>query len=163
MKNKTISLFSVFFIGCIVLFFLFRPSGREDLREEAVSQTPESKFSLGVEYFYGTEMRKANPELAACWFRKASDEIPEAMYNYGYCLEYGLGVDRNPVAAAECYRKAAEKKCRPAEFKCAMVLINGVTFQSAEERNRLSKYKQFGRNHRRGKAAFEPINCLAVF
>lgn len=64
MKNKTISLFSVFFIGCIVLFFLFRPSGREELREEAVSQNPESNFALGVEYFYGTETRKANPELA---------------------------------------------------------------------------------------------------
>lgn len=108
----------------------------DELREKALLGDPKSEFELGNEYFYGTEARKANPVLAAHWFRKASEEIPEAMYNYGFCLERGVGVDRDPVAAAECYRKAAEKKCEPAEFKYAKVLLNGVEFRTVDERSR---------------------------
>lgn len=139
MKNKTVLPFSVALMGCIVLVFLFRPSGKREVQEEPRQKAPESKFALGVEYLYGTETRKANPELAAYWFRKVSDEIPEAMYNYGFCLEHGLGVDRDPIAAAECYRTAAEKKCQPAEFKYALVLLNGVEFRTDEERSRFKE------------------------
>ena len=124
-------------IGCAAVFCV-RMSAADELREKALLGDPKSEFALGNEYFYGTETRKANPVLAAHWFRKASDEIPEAMFNYGVCLERGLGVDRNPVAAAECFRKAAEKKCLPAEFNYAKVLLNGVDFRTVEER---SKYK----------------------
>ena len=129
--------FRLLLIGCAAVFCL-RVSAADALRDKAEKGDPEAAFELGNEYFYGTDTRKANPVLAAHWFRKASEEIPEAMFNYGICLERGLGVDRNPVAAAECYRKAAEKKCRPAEFNYAMVLLNGVEFRTVEERG---KYK----------------------
>lgn len=79
------------------------------------------------------------------------------MYNYGYCLEYGLGVDRDPVAAAECYRRAAEKKCNPAKFKYAMVLINGVTFQSVEEKNRFKEEDIPARNQEKGRKIIESL------
>ena len=125
-------------IGCAAVFCARVSAADDDLREKALLGDPKSEFALGNEYFYGTKTRKANPVLAAHWFRKASDEIPEAMYNYGFCLERGLGVDRDPVAAAECYRKAAEKKCEQAEFKYARVLLNGVEFRTVSER---SKYK----------------------
>ena len=133
--RKTICLL---LIGCAAVFCARISAAEDELREKALLGDPESEFALGNEYFYGTETRKANPVLAAHWFRKASAEIPEAMYNYGYCLERGLGVDRDPVAAAECYRKAAEKKCEPAELKYAKVLLNGVEFRTIDER---SKYK----------------------
>ena len=125
-------------IGCAAVFCVRMYGADDELREKALLGDPKSEFALGNEYFYGTKTRKANPVLAAHWFRKASDEIPEAMFNYGVCLERGLGVDRNPVAAAECYRKAAEKKCTPAEFNYAMVLLNGIEFRTVDER---SKYK----------------------
>lgn len=120
-------------IGCAAVFCARVSAADDELREKALLGDPKSEFALGNEYFYGTETRKANPVLAAHWFRKAADEIPEAMYNYGYCLENGHGVDRDPVAAAECYRKAAEKKLEPAEYQYAMVLLNGVEFRSVEE------------------------------
>ena len=135
-RHKTI--LCLFLIGCAAVFCARASAAEDELREKALLGDAKSEFALGNEYFYGTETRKANPVLAAHWYRKASDEIPEAMYNYGYCLERGLGVDRNPVAAAECYRKAAEKKCEQAEFKYAKVLLNGVEFRTVEER---SKYK----------------------
>lgn len=125
-------------IGCAAVFCVRISAAEDELREKALLGDPKSEFALGNEYFYGTETRKANPVLAAHWFRKASDEIPEAMFNYGVCLERGLGVERDPVAAAECYRKAAEKKCEPAELNYAMVLLNGVDFRTIDER---SKFK----------------------
>ena len=127
--------FRLLLIGCAAAFCVC-VSAADALRDKAEKGDPEAAFELGNEYFYGTETRKANPVLAAHWFRKASAEIPEAMFNYGICLERGLGVDRDPVAAAECYRKAAEKKCLPAEFNYAMVLLNGVEFRTVEERGR---------------------------
>ena len=123
-------------IGCAAVFCARISAAEDELREKALLGDPKSEFALGNEYFYGTETRKANPVLAAYWFRKASDEIPEAMYNYGFCLENGMGVDRDPVAAAECYRKAAEKKCENAEYKYALVLLNGVEFRTVEEGSR---------------------------
>lgn len=123
-------------IGCAAVFCARISAAEDELREKALLGDPKSEFALGNEYFYGTETRKANPVLAAHWFRKAADEIPEAMYNYGFCLENGHGVDRDPVAAAECYRKAAEKKCEPAEYKYALVLLNGVEFRTVEEGSR---------------------------
>ena len=122
-------------IGCAAVFCarMSLSAADDELREKAMLGDPKSEFELGNEYFYGTETRKANPVLAAYWFRKASDEIPEAMLNYGICLDRGLGVDRDPVAAAECYRKAAEKKCEVAEYNYAMVLLNGVQFRTVEE------------------------------
>ena len=125
-------------IGCAAVFCARISAAEDELREKALLGDPKSEFALGNEYFYGTETRKANPVLAAHWFRKASDEIPEAMFNYGICLDRGLGVDRDPVAAAECYRKAAEKKCEPAEYNYAMVLLNGVEFLTVDES---SKFK----------------------
>lgn len=125
-------------IGCAAVFCVRMSAAEDELREKALLGDPKSEFALGNEYFYGTETRKANPVLAAHWFRKASDEIPEAMFNYGICLERGLGVDRDPVAAAECYRKAAEQECEPAEFNYAKVLLNGVEFRTIDER---SKFK----------------------
>ena len=130
--------FCLLLIGCAVVFCARVRAAEDELREKALLGDPKAEFALGNEYFYGTETRKANPVLAAHWFRKASDEIPEAMFNYGVCLERGLGVERDPVAAAECYRKAAERKCEPAELNYAMVLLNGVDFRTIDER---SKFK----------------------
>ena len=128
-------------IGCAAVFCARVSAADDELREKALLGDPKAELELGNEYFYGTETRKANPVLAAYWFRKASEESPVAMFNYGVCLERGLGVDRDPVAAAECYRRAAEKKCLPAELNYAMVLLNGVEFRTVEEWN---KFKDAG-------------------
>jgi len=145
-------------IGCAAVFCVRMAAAEDELREKALLGDPESEFALGNEYFYGTETRKANPVLAAHWFRKASDEIPEAMFNYGICLDRGLGVDRDPVAAAECYRKAAEEKCQPAEFNYAMVLLNGVEFRTVAER---SKFKDSDIPARDPEKARKTIRSLA--
>ena len=150
--------FCLLLIGCVAVFCVRMSAAEDELREKALLGDPKSEFALGNEYFYGTETRKANPVLAAHWFRKASDEIPEAMFNYGVCLDRGLGVDRDPVAAAECYRKAAEKNCEPAEYNYAMVLLNGVEFRTVEES---SKFKDADVPARDPEKARKMIRSLA--
>ena len=152
--RKTIRLL---LIGCAAVFCARVSAAEDELREKALLGDPKSEFALGNEYFYGTETRKANPVLAAHWFRKASDEIPEAMYNYGYCLERGHGVDRDPVAAAECYRKAAEQKCEQAEFKYAMVLLNGVEFRTVEERSKFKDADIPGRDPEKARGMIQSL------
>jgi TPR repeat protein len=144
-------------IGCAAVFCARVSAAEDELREKALLGDPKSEFALGNEYFYGTETRKANPVLAAHWFRKASDEIPEAMYNYGYCLENGHGVDRDPVAAAECYRKAAEKKLEPAEYQYAMVLLNGVEFRSVEESSKFRESDIPARDPEKGRKMIQSL------
>ena len=145
-------------IGCAAVFCARASADEDALREKALLGDAKSEFALGNEYFYGTETRKANPVLAAYWFRKASEEIPEAMCNYGICLDRGLGVDRDPVAAAECYRKAAERKCELAEYNYAMVLLNGVVFRTVDER---SKFKDADIPERDPDKARKMIRSLA--
>ena len=77
--------FCLLLIGCAAVFCARTRAAEDELREKALLGDPKSEFELGNEYFYGTETRKVNPVLAAYWYRKASAEIPEAMYNYGTC------------------------------------------------------------------------------
>ena len=144
-------------IGCAAVFCVRVSAADDELREKALLGDSKSEFALGNEYFYGTETRKANPVLAAHWFRKASDEIPEAMYNYGFCLEQGVGVDRDPVAAAECYRKAAEKKCEPAELKYAKVLLTGIEFRTVSERGKFKEEDIPARDPEKGRKMLQSL------
>ena len=102
-------------IGCAAVFCARISAAEDELREKALLGDPKSEFALGNEYFYGTETRKANPVLAAHWFRKASDEIPEAMFNYGICLDHHrAGSDTH--ACAEIFLRYLEMGAEPEKF-----------------------------------------------
>lgn len=45
---------------------------------------------------------------------------PGAQCTVGYCLQYGIGVSRDPVAAIRWYRKAARGGSAPACFSLAL-------------------------------------------
>ena len=105
----------------------------DELRELATAGDKKAAFNLANEYFYGTKKRKANPVLAVYWYRKAADAYPEAMFNYGICLEQGLGIERDPVEAVKCYKAAAEKNCKPAQYNYALFLKKGISFKNKEE------------------------------
>lgn len=121
-----------------VSVFLYADDAADPLRDKATSGDMKAAFELANEYFQGTATRKANPVLAVYWFQKAADTYPEAMFNYGICLEQGLGITRDPVAAVECYKKAADKNCIPAQYNYALFLIKGIAFKTEDE---LKKYE----------------------
>lgn len=68
-----------------------------------------SQLMLGIAYELGVDTLP-DPEQAAYWFRKASDQgNPSAAYRLGLHYEEGLGVPQNYLEAANLYRASAKK------------------------------------------------------
>ncbi len=99
----------------------------DSLRAAAEKGDLSSQFKLANEYFYGTPERRINYTLAAYWYRKVADAgVPEGEFNYGLCLDRGLGVERNPLLAYFWYEKAAKADFKPALLNCALMLLRGI-------------------------------------
>src|SRR5262245_12024912 len=62
-------------------------------------------------------------EIAEHLRHAAAAELPTAIYLLGVLTESGVGVPRDPVAAAELYRSAAEKGHRSAQARWGLALI----------------------------------------
>ncbi len=98
----------------------------DSLRAAAEQGDSNAQYKLGNEYFYGTESRKVNYELAAYWYRKAAvGGSGAAQLNYGICLEHGFGVDRDPKNASLFYLFAANKGIPEAEYNLALLYLYG--------------------------------------
>lgn len=128
MTNKILLLCGALILGASLY-------GEEDaLREKASSGDAKAQFELGNEYFYGSEKRKQNPELAVFWYRKAAaNNLPEAQLNYGICLERGLGCEPDPQAALDYYTFAAEEGLIPAKVNLALLLLHGCSSVNGEK------------------------------
>jgi TPR repeat protein len=97
------------------------------LRAKAEKGDLQAMFLLGDEFFYGSEKTPRNPTLAVFWYQKAAaGGLPEAMFNYGVCLDQGIGIPQNHFAAYEWYKKAAEKGSLHAKFNMVDMLLYGV-------------------------------------
>ncbi len=114
-------------------FYLCFPASAADapddsaLRTAASAGRPEDMFRLGDEYFYGTAKTRPNYTLAAYWYRQAAEKnLPQAMFNYGICLDRGLGIKQNREAAYGWYRKAADAGFAMAKFNVANILLDGI-------------------------------------
>ena len=128
MKKIFLILFTVFSL------FMIRAEETDALRKAATGGDAYSQFRLGNEYFYGTEARKENRELAVYWFKKAADQgLPEAQLNYAICLERGLGIKADPVNAAPYYRKAADQGNNTAALNLALLYLYGSGKQMEAE------------------------------
>lgn len=98
----------------------------DPLRTAAEQGDTAAQYKLGNEYFYGTESRKVNYELAAYWYRKAATGgNGAAQLNYGICLEHGFGVDRDPKNASLFYLFATNKGIPEAEYNLALLYLHG--------------------------------------
>ncbi len=98
-----------------------------ELRTSAENGDAAAQFRLGSEYFYGTETRKQNQNLAAYWFLKAAAAgLPEAQLNYAICLEQGYGVKRDPAMAKEFYYSAYEQGNLTAGLNLALLLLHDM-------------------------------------
>ncbi|RUO95751.1 hypothetical protein BC936DRAFT_143312 [Jimgerdemannia flammicorona] len=70
----------------------------------------EASFALTAWYLVGSPgvLPQSDAE-AYLWAKKAAEkELPKAEYAVGYFTEVGIGAPKNPEAAMEWYRKAAE-------------------------------------------------------
>jgi TPR repeat protein/tetratricopeptide (TPR) repeat protein len=65
-------------------------------------------------------------EVVALLRRAAEAELPTALYLLGVVTEHGLGVARDETAAAEFYRRAAQKGHRPGQLRWGLALMHGA-------------------------------------
>lgn len=120
--KKLLILLSV--LLCLPLFGEDAPA--DPLRQKAESGDAAAQYKLGNEYFYGTETRRVNHELAAYWYLKAANNgSAAARLNYAICLEQGLGVERNPKTALMYYMFAANQGLKEAAFNLALLYLHG--------------------------------------
>lgn len=65
-------------------------------------------------------------EVVALLRRAAEAELPTALYLLGVVTEHGLGAARDKPAAAEFYRRAAQKGHRPGQLRWGLALMHGA-------------------------------------
>lgn len=64
-------------------------------------------------------------EVNALLHKSAAAELPSALYLLGVVNEHGLGVARDKAAAAEFYRRAAQKGHRTSQLRWGLALMHG--------------------------------------
>jgi TPR repeat protein len=103
------------------------------LRQRAVAGEVNAQLELANEFFFGTDKRTANAELAAWWFRKAAENgSVEAQYNYAVCLEHGWGVTRSLHAALDMYKSAEQLPA--ARLRMAKIILAGVPAEESADK-----------------------------
>lgn len=149
---------------CCVLFLSLPLAGNETqedpLRKKAESGDAKAQFELGNEYFYGSEKRRSNPDLAVFWYRKAAAKnLPEAQLNYAICLERGIGCEPDPQAALDYYTFAAEEGLIPAKVNLALLLLHGCTEVNGKK---LPEKKQLKPQVERAKLHLEELSAQKI-
>jgi hypothetical protein len=70
----------------------------------------------------------------------AASGDPARRFRLGWCLEFGLGIRRDPKGAAECYRLAADQGDAPSQVNIGFFLEHGIGIE--EDRGECVKYYQ---------------------
>ena len=97
------------------------------LQTEADKQNPRAMLTLGNIWEGSISIQNRNYGKALEWYQKAADlDLTEAYFHVGVCYEIGMGTAPNMETALENYEKASAKGFAPADFKLAVIYLNGV-------------------------------------
>ncbi len=100
-------------------------AGAIALWDKNAESWPQSAFSLGVAYHFGSQV-PVNPELAVKYYRMAADlEYGLALNNLGDMYENGLGVEQSYPKAIELYKQSALKEEGAAFWSFSSLFQNG--------------------------------------
>ena len=87
----------------------------------------EQMYTIGNHYFEGTHGKPQDFTKAAEWFKRAGEEgLAVAMNDYGYCLYFGKGVEKNIDEAFRMYMMAAEKGDAVAQSNVGSMFLYGT-------------------------------------
>ena len=85
-----------------------------------------AQFSLGKLFDEGGGSIRANPFMAALWYRQAAaQDVPAAQNNLAIMYAKGRGVPFNEGRAVELWEQAAENGHAAAKFNLALSYFNG--------------------------------------
>ena len=98
----------------------------DELRAKALGGDVEAQLALADEFLFGKN-RRANPVLAAYWYRQAAERgSAVGEYDLGCCYEHGWGVEKCRHAALELYSRAAKKGLGAAAVRHAHLVYSGI-------------------------------------
>ena len=94
-------------------------------RHSAATGCPEGCLGYALSLAPRTHDEAGRREVAEHLHRAAEAELPAAIYLLAVLTEQGIGVRRDPAAAAQLYRHAAEQGQRTAQLRWGLALIEG--------------------------------------
>ena len=110
----------------------YGPESMRDLEEahrwyerSAAAGCPEGNLGYALSLARRTNGRGGGAKSPSNCARAAEAQLPTAIYLLAVLTEQGLGVPRDPLAAAQLYRDAAEKGHRSAQVRWGLKLIEG--------------------------------------
>jgi TPR repeat protein len=118
--------------GATAAFILSRgPEGLRDLveserlyRRAAQEGSPQGSLGLAMLLLSRQDASRATVEEGASLVHQAADAgLPTALYVLGLLHARGFGATRDPSAALELFRRAAEKGFRPAQARLGLALL----------------------------------------
>lgn len=84
------------------------PQALDYYKRSADFQYAEAKYRLGMIFYSGELGQQQDDQEAIKWFRKAEEHYHvDAIYNLGYCYEYGHGVIQDVNRAMAYYKQAS--------------------------------------------------------
>jgi TPR repeat protein len=109
-----------------------RPEEMRDLEEahrwyqrSAASGCPEGCLGYALSLAPRTQDEAGRQEVAENLRQAAEAELPTAIYLLAVLTEQGVGVERDPVVAAQLYCHAAERGQRSAQLRWGLALMEG--------------------------------------
>jgi TPR repeat protein len=97
------------------------------LQVEADKNNPRAMLTLGNIWEGSVSLQNRNYGKALDWYKKAAAlDLTEAYFHVGVCYEIGMGVPPDLQVALENYEKASAKGYAPADFKLAVLYLNGA-------------------------------------
>ena len=112
-------------LAAFVFSVFFCVFAGDTLRARAEKGEPSAMFEACSEYF--TVRRRIRLFGRRYLYGLAAEKgLPEAMFNYAWCLENGAGVKKDEFRAYDLYTKAAAKGLPDAAFARAMLLMRGI-------------------------------------
>ena len=121
--------------GQAVLAYILT-SGPEEMRDlteahlwyekSAEAGSPQGALGFALSLASSAQDQATHERVVHYLNRAAETELPTALYLLGVLHDRGVGVTADPAAAAQLYRRAAEKGNRSGQARWGLALMNGL-------------------------------------
>jgi len=102
--------------------------------------------------------------LSAKWFQRAAESGDgDALMDWGYCLQHGIGTEKDEVAAERAYREAIDSKQitdysrEEAMYHLAVIVLNGQTSTSRRVASKLLRNANADNDYKQAEDLFHMI------
>ena len=126
-------------VGCIFQLFIYPyavalPNTMARLASEGIPDDPCTQFRIGIDYFYGNNVRESKEE-AFRWISMAAEkDLSKAHCFLGMMYGYGYGTEQSMEMAVKHVTRAAELCLPKAQYELGMMHHTGIGVEKSNER-----------------------------